>query len=179
MAFSMRSVSLFVAGVLAGISLNIGANVFESTLQAQSPTPPSDEVAVLRYFRIKKGTFDEFYKVSADKVWPYFEKTGARIVGMWQVTYPDIPGQHHRESTEYDEVYLLTKYTSMEHWQATHGSERGKLGDSGPDLVNLREGLRIRAGLSIPQEPGGQITVLRGKSALNGPSFTKPIQPRQ
>lgn len=178
MVFSMRSISMFIAGVVAGISLNIGANVFEPTLQAQSTTPPSDEIAVLRYFRIKKGTFDEFYKASADKVWPYFEKTGARIVGMWQVTYPDIPGQHHRESTQYDEVYLLTKYTSLEHWQATHGSERNKLGNS-PDLVNLREGLRIRAALSIPQELGGQITVLHGKSAFNGSSFSNPIQTRQ
>ncbi len=136
---------------------------------------PSDEFTVLRYFRIKKGAFGEFYRVSADKIWPYFEKTGAQIVGMWQVAYPDISGQKQSESAEYDEVYLLTRYTSMEHWQATRGIERAKLNNSDPYLVNLREGLRIRAALSMPQDPGGQITVLRGNAAAD--SCTESIQP--
>lgn len=176
MALGIRSFTTFVAGVVAGLSFNIGASVFEPAPLVQSAPESSDEIAVLRHFRIKKGTFDEFHKVSADKVWPYYEKAGARIVGMWQVTYPEITGQTKRESKGYDEVYLLTRYTSLEHWQATRDGGIGQLAGNGPDVANLQDGLRIRAGLSLPQGPDGQITVLRGQFAGNGPNFSGPAR---
>jgi hypothetical protein len=177
MVSGMEDVPIFVAGMLAGSGHNTGAGVPDPVAQARTPDAQSGEIAVLRYFRIRKGAYDEFYRVSADKIWPYFERSGARIVGMWQVAYPVMPGQRQRESAEYDEVYLLTRYTSFEHWQATHGREREKIGDSDPYLADLREGLRIRAGLSLPQGPGGQITVLRGMPVSSGLSSTKSIPP--
>lgn len=176
MALGIRSIVTFVAGVVAGLSFNIGASVFEPASLAQPSPASADEIAVLRYFRIKKGAFDEFHKVSADKVWPYYEKAGARIVGMWQVAYPEILGQAKRESTGYDEVYLLTRYTSLEHWQATRDGGIATLAGHGPDFADLQDGLRIRAGLSLPQGPGGQITVLRGQLAGNGPNFSGPAR---
>ena len=47
-----------------------------------------EEIVTLRYFRIKKGTFDQFLKASMEGVWPYFEKLGSRVIGMWQVFAP-------------------------------------------------------------------------------------------
>ena len=179
MAFGIRSIATFVAGVVAGLSFNIGASVFEPAPLVQSAPASADEIAVLRYFRIRKGAFDEFHKVSADKVWPYYEKAGVRIVGMWQVAYPEIPGQTKRESTGYDEVYLLTRYTSLEHWQATHAGGIDQLAGNGPYVANLQDGLRIRAGLSLPQGPGGQITVLRSQLAGNGPYVSMPARAGQ
>lgn len=42
-----------------------------------------EEIVTLRYFKIKKGSFDEFLRVSVEGVWPYFEKLGSRVIGMW------------------------------------------------------------------------------------------------
>src|SRR5258708_25348184 len=49
---------------------------------------PADEIATIRYFRIKKGSFDQFLKASIEGVWPYFEKIGSRPIGMWEVIQP-------------------------------------------------------------------------------------------
>ena len=43
------------------------------------------EITTIRYWKIRKGTFTQFLKASQDGIWPYFEKIGARIVGMWKV----------------------------------------------------------------------------------------------
>ena len=72
-------------------------------------------ICVGRYFRIRKGTFDEFLKVSVEGVWPFFEKIGARVTGMWKVEYTGVPGEASKESPDYDEVYLSTRYASLEH----------------------------------------------------------------
>ncbi len=135
---------------------------------SQAAPEPSREITILRSFRIKKGAFSEFYEASADKVWPYYEKAGARILGMWQLAFPEIPGQPHTEPPDYDEVYLLTRYASLEHWQATRYGEIGKLGGYGEDFMKLREGLLIRAGLSLPQGPGGRLSVLAGSQKAGG-----------
>ena len=62
--------------------------------QDSRPTPrpvrndvaqPGREIVTIRYFRIKKGTFDVFLKTSQEDIWPFFDKMGARVVGMWKV----------------------------------------------------------------------------------------------
>src|ERR1700733_2304702 len=62
------------------------------TQDSVSPKPvrnniaqPGDEIITIRYFRIKKGTFDQFLKASQEDVWPFFDKIGARVIGMWKV----------------------------------------------------------------------------------------------
>src|ERR1700727_3001479 len=53
-----------------------------------------EEIIPIRYFRIKKGTFDQFLKASQEDVWPYFDKIGARVIGMWKVFEADgVEGQ--------------------------------------------------------------------------------------
>ena len=70
---------------------------------------PGDEIVTLRYFKIKKGSFDEFLRVSVEGVWPYFEKLGSRVIGMWKVIIPvGIDGAPSTENKDYDEVYVDT-----------------------------------------------------------------------
>src|SRR5262245_66012145 len=80
---------------------------------------PGEEVVTLRYFKIKKGTFDQFLKTCVEGVWPYFEKIGARIVGMWKVVTPEGVADGPQASGDYDEVYLMTRYARVEDWRET------------------------------------------------------------
>src|SRR5262245_22310822 len=110
--------------VCFALGLAIGSLVLARPEAAHLQTGPrvqaeTADIVVLRYFRIKKGSFPEIYRVSAEDISPYYERAGARIMGMWQVAYPALPGQTQRENPDYDEAYLLTRYASIEHWQAT------------------------------------------------------------
>src|SRR5262249_56011496 len=80
-----------------------------NTKDADGPHPvrndvaqPGEEIVTLRYFRIKKGSFDEFLKVSVEGVWPYFEKIGSRVIGMWKVITPAGVEGATAESKDYD-----------------------------------------------------------------------------
>lgn len=111
------------------------------------------EVVTLRYFKIRKGSFPEFLQVSQEGVWPFFEKIGARIVGMWQVI--PAPGESSA-STDYDEVYLTTRYASLDHWAATR--DGAALGGDGPDYEALQAALAVRASLTLES----RVTFLQG-----------------
>jgi hypothetical protein len=108
---------------------------------------PGKEVVTLRYFRIKKGTFDQFLKASEEDVWPYFEKIGARVIGMWKVVQPDGVDGAAKQSADYDEVYLSTRYASLDHWKATR--DPTSLGGNGPDWQKCKRGLDLRQSLTI------------------------------
>ena len=102
------------------------------------------EITTLRYWKIKKGAFPQFLEASKGGVWPFFEKIGARIVGMWLVTAgPD----GMAASPDYDEVYLMTRYASLAHWAATR--ETAAIGGDGPDYAALQAALKVRDSLSI------------------------------
>lgn len=127
-------------------------------LEAQS----GEEIVTIRYWKIKKGTFPQFLEASQTGVWPFFEKIGARIVGMWQV----IPPPDGRDtSPDYDEVYLTTRYASVEHWAATR--DAAALGGDGPDYAALQEALKIRQSLTIET----RLTFLKGATGPLGPVF--------
>lgn len=127
---------------------------------------PGDEIVTLRYFKIKKGSFDEFLKVSVEGVWPYFEKLGSRVIGMWKVIAPaGIDRAPSTESKDYDEVYLSTRYASLEHWKA---SRDGVLhGGNGPDWVKCKAALDRRNALTIETH----VIFLKGQMAPGGPYF--------
>lgn len=139
-----------------------------------------DGILTLRYFKIKKGTFPEFLKASQEGVWPFFEKLGARVVGMWQVIHPDVEGD--ADNPDYDEVYLMTRYASVEHWAASR--EPQKHGGNGPDWEACRAALETRRALTIETH----VTFLQGSTWQSPPVFmpgldekyepaTKPSQP--
>jgi hypothetical protein len=124
-----------------------------------------DEIVTLRYFKIKKGGFDEFLKVSIEGVWPYFEKLGCRVIGMWKVINPDLAGPPSAEDKEYDEVYLSTRYASLDHWKASRDTVRH--GGNGPDWEKCRAALARRSELTISTH----LIFLQGKMAPGGPYF--------
>jgi hypothetical protein len=126
---------------------------------------PADEVVTLRYFRIKKGTFDQFLRASVEGVWPYFEKIGSRVVGMWQVIEPDGVDEVKKTNKDYDEVWLMTRYASVEHWKATR--EAVLLGGDGPDWQKCKKALDLRQSLTT----SSQVVFLKGAMAPGGPYF--------
>jgi hypothetical protein len=130
---------------------------------------PGEEIVTIRYFKIKKGTFPEFLKSSQDGVWPYFEKIGARILGMWLVI-PDPEGAG--VSPDYDEVYLSTRYASLEHWSATR--QAAALGGDGPDYDALQKGLATRRALTLET----RVTYMKGATGPLGPVFLPPTGER-
>src|SRR4030095_2727104 len=118
------------------------------------------------YFKIKKGSFDEFLRVSVNGVWPYFEKLGSRVIGMWKVITPTgVAGAPPAENKDFDEVYLSTRYASIDHWKA---SRDGVLhGGNGPDWDKCKAALDRRAALPI----SSNVIFLKGSMAPGGPYF--------
>ncbi len=123
---------------------------------------PGEPIVTLRYFKIRKGTFPEFLKASQTGVWPYFEKIGARVIGMWQVV-GDADGA--RDGADYDEVYLMTEYASRAHWAATR--QPWALGGNGPDFDALMEALQYRNSVTLETS----VIMLQGDTGPKGPYF--------
>ena len=122
----------------------------------------------LRYFRIKKGSFPTFLKASEEGVWPFFEKIGARPLGMWRVIDPgDVVGAHPTVSSDYDEVWLATGYASIEHWRATR--DMGSLGGTGEDYRRAMEALRVRQDLTLETN----VRFMEGTTWTHPPLFVK------
>ncbi len=123
---------------------------------------PGEEIVTIRYWKIRKGAFPQFLEASQTGVWPYFEKIGARIVGMWQV----IPPPDGKEaSPDYDEVYLTTRYASLDHWAATR--DAAAMGGDGPDYAALQAGLKVRQSLTIETK----VTFMKGATGPLGPVY--------
>jgi len=66
---------------------------------------------------------------------------------------------------DYDEVILVTRYASLDHWQATRNAVR--LGGNGPDYDALIEALAVRRELTIETS----LTFLQGFNGPNGPYY--------
>ena len=153
-----------------------------TTAQGQAPVPrpvrndraqPARELLVLRHHQLRKGGHEEFYRLSAENVWPFFEHNGARIVGQWRIT----------DSTETispgsDDVYRLVRYAGFEHWRATRstlssgaGSSGGAdvaLGGNGPAQQRSIGGYASRSELETGSKGA---YFLEGVSAPGGPYF--------
>jgi hypothetical protein len=126
---------------------------------------PGEEIITIRYFRIKKGTFDQFLKASQEDVWPYFDKIGARVIGMWKVFEAEGVEGQSKSNPDYDEVYLSTRYASLEHWKATRDAT--SLGGNGPDWQICQRGLALRQSLTLQTH----VIFLKGAMAANAPLF--------
>ena len=124
-----------------------------------------DEIVTLRYFKIKKSSFGEFLKVSVEGVWPYFEKLGSRVIGIWKVITPAGVEGAPPESKDFDEVYLSTRYASLDHWKASRDAVQH--GGNGPDWVKCKAALDRRNALTISTN----VVFLKGSMAPGGPYF--------
>ena len=80
--FSKRLVLLVMLCLPAGLIAQENSHAIAVRNQVAQQESP---VTTLRHWKISKGSFDRFLKVSQDGIWPYFEKIGARVVGMWVV----------------------------------------------------------------------------------------------
>jgi hypothetical protein len=126
---------------------------------------PGEEIVTLRYFKIKKDTFDEFLKVSIEGVWPYFEKLGSRVIGMWKVIRPAGVEGAPPERKDYDEVYFSTRYASVDHWKASRDAVQH--GGNGPDWIKCKAALDRRNVLTISTN----VIFLKGSMAHGGPYY--------
>jgi hypothetical protein len=134
------------------IQMNRDAAATRGPVRNLTPQP-GEEITTIRYWKIRKGTFPQFLEASQTGVWPFFEKIGARVVGMWQVIPP--PGQTEA-SPDYDEVYLTTRYASLDHWAATR--DAAAMGGDGPDYAALQAALAVRQSLTIETK----VTFMKG-----------------
>jgi len=146
----------------------------EDRAQAEAaPIPVRNDVAragepivTKRYFKIKKGSFPEFLEASQQGVWPFFEKIGSRVIGMWQVIHPAEAGKAAPpDAADYDEVYLMTQYASVAHWKASR--KMAEMGGNGPDWTKAREALALRASLTLAT----RLEFLRGSTWHNPPYY--------
>ena len=125
-----------------------------------------EEIVTLRYFKIQKGVFPEFYEASVEGVWPYFEKIGARVIGMWQVVHPTVDDRATgEEDAEYDEVILMTRYAGVDHWRATRDTYQH--GGNGPDWEKCMAAINFRRSLTIETS----LQFLKGHKWDNSPWY--------
>ena len=142
-------------------------NEFSEPKRVRNAQPiPGVEVTILRSFKIKKGSYAEFHRRSVEEIWPYFEKIGARIIGMWQVDPAAIDATIE---TDYDEAILLTRYASLDHWRASRSGI--DLGGNGPDARALAAAHSYRQSVTLETS----FSVLRGHPADNGPYFMPAV----
>lgn len=113
----------------------------DSALPVRNGLPRSGrEILVLRHHQLRKGGHEEFYRISRDDYWPYFERLGARVVGQWK--------SHSPASADSDDVYRLVRYASFEHWEATRADRADALiAGNGPAWARAQQALADRGGL--------------------------------
>jgi hypothetical protein len=143
---------------------------------------PARELLVLRHHQLRKGGHEAFYRLSAENVWPFFERNGARIVGQWRIA--NEPGQG---VPNFDDVYRLVRYAGFDHWQATRavrssgaaatggGGGDIALGGNGPAQERSIAGYSDRSGLEVGSKGA---YFLEGVSAPGGPYFMAGLDER-
>lgn len=122
---------------------------------------------MLRHYKLAKGMHRAFYEISRPAMWEVYSKIGTRIMGNWQVVYPDGPGG----SAAYDESYRLARYASLEHWQDTR-DPAGMMG-TGPfaDLAAKSEAARSKLVLG-----SAGAFYLRGRMAPDVPYYLPALK---
>lgn len=176
----VSSEELSVKPLSAVRSLSISTTERALAAAAGAPMPvrhdvprPDEGFSTLRYWRLERGAYDEFWRLSAEGLWPFFEKMGARIVGTWRVVVPAGAEEAGlREHPDYEEVYMLVRYASFEHWQATR--DMAGTGGNGPDFAKARQAAAARR----PMVLDSWVTFLEGHQWHGGPVFTPPLDER-
>jgi hypothetical protein len=128
---------------------------------------PGEEIAVLDYWKINKGTFDEFDSLTRGGMLPVINKMGARGLGIWRLLYPE-PATHD-EHDDYDEVFMIVRYASYEHWQAMQDPIR--LMGNGPDFKAWEEATNRRG--SLIQDRWHRF--LQGELYRSPPTYAPPL----
>ena len=140
------------AHFLEGVTASTRVYYMPALDESYSPnpaTPPSDarpvrndvnwpapEIIVVERSRVDKGAADGLIRAAVDKIWPYLEKVGARIVGQWKAVYPVESG--FPEHADQDEIFFMVRYAGYEHWKAARPAEIAAMGGDGPDYEAYR-----------------------------------------
>lgn len=183
---SGRAACVLVGMLIAGAAqAPFGKPAFATSTQATRDSRPwpvrndrprlGRELLVLRHHQLRKGGHEEFYRLSAENVWPFFERNGGRIVGQWRIA----PASDD-ETRSVDDVYRLVRYAGFDHWQATRsvrssdaaatgggGGDVG-LGGNGPAQSRSLAGYTDRSGLEVGSKGA---YFLEGEFAPGGPYF--------
>jgi len=153
----------------------------EREQQAIAPRPvrndraqPARELLVLRHHQLRKGAHEEFYRLSSQDVWPFFERNGARIVGQWKILEAS-----PTTTAGSDDVYRLVRYAGFDHWRATRSARSSgaaavgggadvALGGNGPAQARSIGGYTNRGELEVGSKGA---YFLEGVTAPGGPFF--------
>jgi len=131
---------------------------------------PGEEIAELCYWQIDKGAFTRFDSLTRDGMLPVINKMGARGIGIWKLIYPEKGGTIGEEHDEYDEVMMITRYASYEHWQASR--EPMYLIGDGPDFKAFRDASEEREALIQDRWQ----RFLQGELYRSPPTFSPPLK---
>lgn len=106
---------------------------------------PGEGMAIMEYWKIRKGEFDKFDSLTRQDMLPVVSKMGARGLGIWQLIYPE--PAIGEESDDYDEVIMVTRYASFQHWQAARFP--ANLIGNGPDYQAWKRARESRDELTL------------------------------
>ena len=126
---------------------------------------PAREIIALTKCQVTKGAADGLIRSGVERVWPYLEKVGARIVGQWKAVYPAESG--FKESPDYDELFLMVRYAGYEHWKAAQPDQIAGMGGDGPDYAAYQAALDALAEVTQSQST----TFLEGHMYQSPPKF--------
>ena len=124
---------------------------------------PAEEVLVLRHHALQLGSHRQFMEWSRSRIWPFFMRIGARVVGEWKVIYPD----GSPPPTDHEDGWRLARYAGMDHWRDTRDGEL--LGGNGPLRDRSREGGTKRNAYVISRDDVFFLT--DGRMAPGGPYY--------
>jgi hypothetical protein len=128
---------------------------------------PGESIAELSCWQVDKGAFDEFDTLTRDGMLPVLSKMGARGIGIWKLIYPE--PAIGKESEDHDEVMMITRYASYQHWQACQDPAR--LIGNGGDFKVFSEASRTRDSLVR----SGWHRFIQGELYHSPPTFVPPM----
>ncbi|MDP6414513.1 MAG: hypothetical protein QGG54_05715, partial [Gammaproteobacteria bacterium] len=108
--------------------LSMAANTQPAPVRNDVPRVGQQEVIMMRHAYLEQGRYDAWYEASSTGVWPWFERLGARILGDFEIIYPETDDATPNQ----DEALRFARYASYEHWQATRGP--AVAGDTGGSI---------------------------------------------
>lgn len=97
--------------------LSMLANAQPTPIRNDVPRVGQQEVIMMRHAYLEQGSYGAWYEASSTGVWPWFERLGARILGDFEIIYPETDDA----TPDQDEALRFARYASYEHWQATRG----------------------------------------------------------
>jgi hypothetical protein len=137
------------------IHVHEGVERLDSVLLAPSVRPAPGATAdapgvyAHRWFDIEPGSWPEFVRLSEEGWWPAVEGAGAHVQGLWSALGGAAEGH----------AFLLTRYDSMAHWEATRFStpeSQAGLSEQARHAMARRAAITLRSTVRImtPVRPG-------------------------